>query len=172
MIGLLVYWLIRCLLKWGPGLPFATLQDLVIHRNAERYSDRLYVLVLKWRKFDIDTVGNQLVRAADSVGANIAESFGRYHYAERIHFLYYARGSAYESVYWVRRARQRNLLPIETAEKIIVLYTELIASLNSFIRQMKQRRSAPTKVARSVPRVAEERELYLSSADVLEDNPF
>jgi len=40
---------------------------------------------------------NQLRRAASSITANIAEGFGRYHYADKIRFYHQARGSVKEA---------------------------------------------------------------------------
>ncbi len=70
-------------------MAYHALDDLQIYQDAARFSDRIYVLVRAWSSFDSHTVGSQLVRAADSVGANIAESYGRFHYAERVQFYYY-----------------------------------------------------------------------------------
>jgi len=42
-------------------------------------------------------IGDQFIRAIDSVGANIAEGYGRFHYLDRIKFYYYARGSLFEA---------------------------------------------------------------------------
>jgi four helix bundle protein len=39
---------------------------------------------------------DQIRRASTSVGANIAEGFGRFHYKEKIKFYYNARGSICE----------------------------------------------------------------------------
>jgi four helix bundle protein len=36
--------------------------------------------VIKWDYFLKDTIGKQLVKAADSVAANLSEGFGRYHF--------------------------------------------------------------------------------------------
>jgi four helix bundle protein len=51
----------------------------------------------------------QLVRAADSVGANIAESSGRWHPADKRRLLVIARGSLYEAEHWLERAEARSL---------------------------------------------------------------
>ncbi len=51
-----------------------------------------------------------MVRAADSVGANLAEAAGRWHTPDRRRFLLIARGSAYELEHWLLRAHARGLI--------------------------------------------------------------
>ena len=62
-----------------------------------------------WDQFDRWTVGQQLVRAADSIGANIAEAYGRHSHRERRRFVVIARGSALEVEHWVDTALARDL---------------------------------------------------------------
>jgi four helix bundle protein len=51
----------------------------------------------------------QLVRAADSIGANIAEATGRWHPADKRRLFIIARGSLYETEHWLLRAEKRGL---------------------------------------------------------------
>ncbi len=51
----------------------------------------------------------QLIRAADSVGANMAEAFGRERDPDRRRLLFVARGSAWELEHWLYRAAARGL---------------------------------------------------------------
>ena len=87
--------------------------------------------VHRWDKFDAWSVGIQLVRAADSVGANIAEAYGRYGLRDQRHLLYVARGSAYETEHWTAVALARGLLADDALEHRI---TELLKTLNGLIR--------------------------------------
>ncbi|MCB0045158.1 MAG: four helix bundle protein [Caldilineaceae bacterium] len=129
-------------MAWGE------LEDLEIFGTAERICDRVYKLVAEWTDFDRRAIGSQMVRAADSIGANIAESYGRYHYGEQIQFLYYARGSIYELQFWLRRTGRRNLLPAETVANALDLLNELAAKLNAYIRSIRnKRKSSPHKLA-------------------------
>jgi four helix bundle protein len=82
----------------------SNLTDLRIFQDAEALAHSVWKIVKPWDHFARRTVGEQLVRSADSVGANIAESYGGYHYGDRIRFLYYARGSLYETRFWLRQA--------------------------------------------------------------------
>jgi four helix bundle protein len=54
-------------------------------------------------------VGAQLIRSADSIGANMAEAYGR-HGGDQVRFLYIARGSVHETEHWIDVARARGLL--------------------------------------------------------------
>ncbi len=58
---------------------FGRLEDVRVYGLAESIADRIWDEVIGWEYFARDTIGKQLVRAADSISANIAESYGRYH---------------------------------------------------------------------------------------------
>ena len=88
-------------------------QKLDIYRLAEVLADNIWKIVANWDRLAQDTVGRQLVRAADSIGANIGEGLGRGSYAETSRFAKIARGSLFEVKHWLRRALQRNLLSEE-----------------------------------------------------------
>ena len=85
-------------------------QKLDIYRLAEVLADNIWEIVVSWDRLAQDTVGRQLVRAADSIGANIGEGLGRGSYPETSRFAKIARGSLFEVKHWLRRAFQRNLL--------------------------------------------------------------
>ena len=75
----------------------AGLEGLRIFRLAEKLADEIWEEVITWKPFARDTMGRELVRSADSVGANIAEGHGRFHYRDEITFDYYGRGSLKET---------------------------------------------------------------------------
>ena len=52
-------------------------ENLQIYKLSEKLSDQLWKIVVRWDALARDTVGKQLVRAVDSIGANIAEGSGR-----------------------------------------------------------------------------------------------
>jgi four helix bundle protein len=55
----------------------ANFEKLRIYELSEALADEVWEVVRKWERFEKDTLGKQLVRAADSIGANIAEGIGR-----------------------------------------------------------------------------------------------
>lgn len=74
-------------------------ENLRIYQLAESFSDDVWKLVSGWDAFARDTLGKQLVRSVDSVGANIAEGCGRYTLKDNRRFVTIARGSLYEAKY-------------------------------------------------------------------------
>ena len=95
--------MVICACRWGGKL--ATFDELEILKAAETLADEIWQYVTKMPAFARDVLGGQLARAVDSVGANIAEAYGRFHYGEKIQFLYYARGSLFEAKYWIEYKR-------------------------------------------------------------------
>jgi four helix bundle protein len=84
-------------------------RELEVYRRSSALGDELHRSVSTWLSFDLWTTGVQLVRAADSIGANIAEASGRSTDADRRRFLIVARASALELQHWLERAQARDL---------------------------------------------------------------
>ena len=84
------------------------LEDLQVYQLSMSMGDRIWDIVVNWDYFAKDTIGKQLVKAADSVAANISEGYGRFHYKESKHFGYYDRGSLYETKTWLTKAYKRS----------------------------------------------------------------
>jgi len=78
-------------------------------------------------------IGDQFIQAIDSIGANIAEGYGRYHYLDKIKFYYNARGSIFEACYWVVIMKKREIGDQEKLEKLKELLDKENMKLNNFI---------------------------------------
>jgi four helix bundle protein len=115
-------------------MSFYTLEDLDVYQLAESFSDEIWFIVSEWDYFAKDTVGKQIVRSADSIGANIAEGYGRYHYKENKNFCYFSRGSIIETKGWLKKSKTRKLI---SEEKFNVLFEELQTihlKLNAYLK--------------------------------------
>jgi four helix bundle protein len=136
---------------------------------AESIADEIWKLVVDWQPFVRDTMGNQSARAADSIGANIAESFGRFHYGDKLQFLYYARGSLFETKYWLNRAQARKLMSPDVATDLSARLTSLARQLNIFAGSLKAQR-LDNPAASKTKRLQETSAKYMAeTADRMDD---
>jgi len=119
-------------------------ENLRVYQISEEIADRIWELVMKWDYFARDTIGKQLVRAADSVGANIAEGDGRGSYADNRRFVRTARGSLNEVKHFLRRAYRRKLLKADDVKALKPLLDELGPKLNSYLKSIGTRPSPST----------------------------
>ena len=104
---------------------------LIAYERAAALADELYDLVQRWPSFARWSLGVQLMRAADSIGANIAEGVGRWHRADQKRFLLMARGSLYETEHWLLRAESRELLTSSPRQSL----DETARALNGLIKK-------------------------------------
>lgn len=89
-----------------------------------------------WDFFAKDTISKQLVRAADGIGAAIAEGIGRRSFVENRRFVRTARGSLNETWHWVRRAHRCRLLTPQVTDRIKPLIDELSLKLSAYLRSI------------------------------------
>lgn len=113
-----------------------SLENLQVYRLAEKLADEVWTVVTGWEQFAKTTVGRQMVRAADSVGANIAEGSGRRSFQDNRRFIRMARGSLNETKHWLRRAYSRGLLSTEDVKRIRPIIDELAPKLNAYLQSI------------------------------------
>jgi four helix bundle protein len=111
-------------------------QELRVYKLSERLADEIWKAVNTWEPFAKNTIGQQIVRSADSVGANIAEGVGRGSYQDNKRFVKIARGSLYETQHWLRRAYTRNLLTVEQVNIFTAIINDLAPQLNSYLQSI------------------------------------
>src|SRR5262245_26358538 len=119
-------------------------QELTVYRVAEELADELWSVMRGWDAVAQSTVGQQMVRAADNIGANIAEGTGRKSFKDNQRFVKIARGSLYETQHWLRRAFTRNLLTPDQVTKIQPLVERLGPLLNGYLRSIGKMESQQT----------------------------
>lgn len=111
-------------------------ENLRVYQLSENLSDQVWQIVLKWDHFARTTIGAQLVRSTDSIGANLAEGSGRGSNTDYKRFIRISRGSLYETRHWLRRAYKRDLLTEAQIESLSPLLEELTPSLNAYLRSI------------------------------------
>ena len=111
-------------------------ENLKVYQMSEDLADEIWQVVVGWNAFARDTLGGQIVRAADSIGANIAEGSGRGSFKDNRRFIRIARGSLKETQHFLRRAYKRNLLNEKQVKKIKPLVDNLAPMLNAYLKSI------------------------------------
>ncbi|MCX6141211.1 MAG: four helix bundle protein [Candidatus Kapabacteria bacterium] len=109
-----------------------SLTQLRIYQRAGEISDEVALFASLWPLIHRNTIGDQIIRAADSVSNNIAEGYGRTATGERIQFLMYADGSIAETRNCLKRALVRGLIASETNAKLQQSLLSLSISIVEF----------------------------------------
>jgi four helix bundle protein len=112
------------------------LDEFNVYNLSLELADEVWKLVQKWNYFEKDTIGKQLVRAVDSISANLSEGLGRYHFKESKNFGYYARGSLFETKTWLVKAKNRELWSEEIFNNLISKLDVLGKRLNTYIKSI------------------------------------
>ena len=110
-------------------------ERLVAYSASSALADELHRVVARWPKDERWDLGRQLTRAADSIGANIAEAYGRWQPNDKRRLLLIARGSYFETHHWIARATARGLLHGDYRERM----SEIGMALNGLIRAQRAR---------------------------------
>lgn len=115
-------------------MEYLSLEKLDAYRIAYGLSNYVWDVVQEWDSFSKWAVGKQFVEAADSISANIAEGFGRYHKKDKIRHYRYSAGSAQECLDWTKKSIKRGLLNEEQASFILERLNALPYEINRLIK--------------------------------------
>ena len=131
-------------------MPATHFENLKVYQLAEQLADEIWEIVIKWDHLPRNTVGQQIVRSADGIGACIAEGSGRGTAQDNRRFIAIARGSLYETKHWLRRAFKRKLLNKTQTDTLKLIVDNLTPALNGYWRSvssaaLSQRRSLGKK---------------------------
>lgn len=116
------------------NINYLSLEKINAYKISDGLSDFIWDLVSKWDWFNKKTLGAQYTTAIDSIPANIAEGFGRFHKKDKEKFYYNARGSLYESIHWTQKAITRKLITTKDFEYISSQLEKLPKEINWLIK--------------------------------------
>jgi len=118
---------------------YLQLNQITAYTRAFYLSNDIWELVNFWDNFARNTIGRQFVNAADSISANIAEGFGRYHKKDKIKFYYYSFGSVKECLDWNEKAKIRRLIGAEDYVKIFEILQCLPKDIHQLIKYTNEK---------------------------------
>lgn len=119
-------------------------EELDVWRLGREIKLNLLELVKAFPKAEEYRLKDQLLRAAISVTANIAEGFGRYHYKENIQYRRQARGSLHEIIDHLITACDFGYLDENTLIKMKSDIKRNIKVLNSYISMINRKKELNT----------------------------
>ena len=120
---------------------YLELKDLEAYKVARELSATAWPIyeAMHWQIKKI--IGDQWIESADSVGANIAEGYGRFHFLDKIKFYYNARGSLLESRHWVNLLLERKMITPESHKKCIEFNEQILLKINGLIKSQYDRKN-------------------------------
>jgi len=117
---------------------YIPLKDLKVYKLARHLSTKAWLIYSKMGFEDKKHIGDQFIRSVDSVGANIAEGYYRFHYLDKCRFYYNSRASLAEAMeHWAELLLERGKISQETFNEFATIYKDLQVRLNNFIRETK-----------------------------------
>lgn len=116
---------------------YIPLHDLEVYQLARTLSKMAWVIYERMSWQDKKIIGDQFISSIDSIGANIAESYGRFHYLDRVRFLYNSRGSMLEAInHWLELLLERNKISQSEFDEIKSIADKLSVKLNNYINSI------------------------------------
>jgi four helix bundle protein len=113
---------------------FIELKDLEVYKLSRKLSTIAWGIFCRMDFMDKKHIGDQFLRSVDSVGANIAEGYGRYHYLDKVRFYYNSRASHYEAfTHWLELMLEREKVSKSEFDSISGTALKLQVKLNNFI---------------------------------------
>ena len=125
----------------GKKSPIRTFEDLDVWKICRDLRSRVAELSGRLPREEQYRLRDQLIRASRSVTANLAEGYGRFHYAENMQFARQARGSLYEVLDHLTVARDAEYISegeFDTRRSDVL---RAVALLNGFIRHLAASKS-------------------------------
>ena len=112
--------------------------DLKIWQKGYDLLMEVYDIINNFPKEEKYSLTSQIRNSANSVIANIAESHGRYYFADKIRVLYISRGEAEETRSHLRVALGRKYINKEVFNKLDKEYEGLGKGISSYIKTLRK----------------------------------
>ena len=110
------------------------LERFELYCLARQYSRVAWGIFKKLPKQIQYMTGAQFLESADSVQANLAEAYGRFHFKDKRNFEYHARGSLLESLSWSEILIERGFIETQEHQALKTIGQSITFKLNSHIR--------------------------------------
>lgn len=115
-------------------MKYIPVQELKVYLLSRELSSKGWEIYGKLNFEQKKLFGDQFLRAIDSIGANIAEGYARYHALDQVRFYHIARGSLSEAInHWASLLLERQVISETDYNDLIEKHKMLEIKLNNFI---------------------------------------
>ena len=112
-------------------------RNQVLSQKAQEFAEGIAALIVSLKHDRVtDPIGNQMMRSAGSIAANVAEGYGRLSQAAYRSHLSIARGSTFESESWIDLLVRRGYVDPERGETLIASCHEIGRMLTARMRSL------------------------------------
>ncbi len=118
--------------------------ELETWKKSRILRNEIFELVRSFPSEEKYRLVDRIIRSSRSIGNNIAEGHGRFHYIDSSKFLINARGSAAETIDHFLIALDLKFIDIDTFERYKAQCEECMKLINGYINYLRQQNSAPT----------------------------
>lgn len=118
-----------------------TFEELEAWKVAREFRIFISELIITFPAHEKYKLCDQITRSVRSVGNNIAEGFGRYHFQENIQFCRQARGSLFETFDHLIIALDEKYINQEKFDQAKILFLKTLKILNGYINYLQKAKS-------------------------------
>ena len=115
------------------------LENLKVYQMAEILEVEVYKVTKEFPKEEKYGSVNQLRRSSAAVPNNIAEGYARHSYAEKVRYLYIAKGEAEETKRNIIRSGKKDILIMSVANELADKYTGLLKAISGYIKFINEK---------------------------------
>lgn len=120
---------------------FKSFEELACWKEARNL--RLFVqntIIAKIPNTEKFALIDQIKRSSRSVGNNISEGYGRFHFQENIQFCRIARGSLFETLDHGIIAFDEGYISEESLKELRIIHNKTLLILNGYIKYLKSQK--------------------------------
>lgn len=114
--------------------------EMDIWKEAFELQKEIFGITQTFPRNEMYSLTSQTNDSSESVCSNIAESHGRFHYADKIRVLFIARGELEETQSHLIVAASRMYMTKETSTHFVDRYEKLKIKLNNYISKLNKSR--------------------------------
>lgn len=119
----------------------ASFKELETWKQARKIRNIVSALIKTFPAEEKYRLADQIIRCSRSIGNNIAEGHGRFHYQDNIRFCIIARGSLSETLDHMIAALDEKLISPEIFKSFQEEYDQCLKLLNGYIQFIKKKKN-------------------------------